>query len=565
MDPTTRRRSERVFLWVLVLFFLVNLTQIYVFRSLLAGGAMTLKKQAYFLVSVGSASALWLLFLVRLRLRGPLLGWFLFQGLYQYVNLAYFDFFNTCLTLSAAVATLGNGVSLAGGQALPLDLRRHGFLLAGLPLLALLAYLHPAGRSLLQRLPRRARGWLLAPLGLGLALSLGVGALWNRDLWQFTLMSDVVSAFGLPVYQVGHYLRWERNPEALQRQLVPSGRVVQGVDQGWRRSIAVIQVESMGSDVLALEQGGAPLMPFLRRLSGEALHYPQMLTYHRGGGTSDIEFTCISSLQPLKDYPAISVPVDYGNSFLWKLRAAGFTTVAYHGNHGGFWNRSWAFPRMGFERFVDARALGLKSEGWGIPDHAVADALLRDRPTGSRPSLRYFITMSSHGPYAQVQQYFPPPFPQGSLSREEWNYRVAMRYVDGQLEKLVRQLQAQGTGAIFIFGDHTDHYTPLAKRASPRAWVRSEEDLLEFTPLFILGPDLPRRGTQAEAAGLLDLAPTILAASGVPYTLLTEGEDLLGTQPPAREIPYNGHSYSRARLAALAASGRSGSAEAGGR
>lgn len=551
------RRTEWAFLAALALFFLINLAQLYQFRQFLAGGALTPKKVAFFLVSMGSASGLWILFLVRLRWRWPLLGFFLFQAFYQYANLAYYDFFNTYLTLTAAAASLGNGLALAGGQALPVDLRRHGFLLAGLPLLVVLALFHSAGRGALVRWRRPLRFWLFLPFGAGLGLSLAAGAFWNRDLWKFTLMSDSVSAFGLPVYQLGHYLRWERHPEALQRQLLPGGPLRRQPDRGWRRNIAVIQVESMGSDVLTVMQDGRPLMPFLSRLSTEALHYPYMLTYHRGGGTSDIEFTCISSLQPLQDYPAISVPLDYGNSFLWKLRAAGYRTLAYHGNHGGFWNRSWAFPRLGFERFADAQAMGLKAEGWGIPDHAVADYLLQDPAAVGAPSLRYFITMSSHGPYSQVLGYSTQPFPQGSLSREEWHYRVAMRYVDGQLERLVRGLQAQGTDHIFIFGDHTDRYTPLSKQATPRAGVWSKDDFLEFTPLFILGPDLPRHGVQAGAAGLLDLAPTILFASGAPFELRSPGENLLAAQPPQGAVPYNGHLYSRTELQALVVAGQS--------
>jgi phosphoglycerol transferase MdoB-like AlkP superfamily enzyme len=72
--------------------------------------------------------------------------------------------------------------------------------------------------------------------------------------------------------------------------------------------------------------------------------------------------------------------------------------------------------------------------------------------------------------------------------------------------------------------------------------------VLEFVPLFILGPGLEPRQETRFVAGFLDVAPTILSLSGVPCMYATSGIDL--SAPPALPPPiHNDHkAYSRQEL-----------------
>jgi hypothetical protein len=55
--------------------------------------------------------------------------------------------------------------------------------------------------------------------------------------------------------------------------------------------------------------------------------------------------------------------------------------------------------------------------------------------------------------------------------------------------------------------------------------------------------------TGSDGATLADLAPTVLAVSGIPYRIRSIGTDLMNGSSPRPAVPFVGHEYSREELA----------------
>ena len=107
----------------------------------------------------------------------------------------------------------------------------------------------------------------------------------------------------------------------------------------------IIQVESMDANIVNQKYKGVYVTPFLRSLTASAVYYPFAMSYHEGGGTSDSEFSIINSVEPLESYPALKLSsYDFPNSMVSKLDAQGYSTFAFHGNIGSFYNEMWHFP-----------------------------------------------------------------------------------------------------------------------------------------------------------------------------------------------------------------------------
>jgi phosphoglycerol transferase MdoB-like AlkP superfamily enzyme len=360
--------------------------------------------------------------------------------------------------------------------------------------------------------------------------------------------SQAVKAFGLLPYQIGSYFNNERSLEGLIAAMEPAGPTHNFPERYSRSDIVVIQVESLGTDILGARSDGKAIMPYLERLTNESIFFPYSLVYHKGGGTSDTEVPVISSTETIANYPAANLPLDYRNSFVKSLKAEGYSTVIYHGNNASYFNRGTSFPAMGFDRFESLETMGIKSAGWGAPDQEVFSFIAEDIKVDHRPFLRYVITMSSHGPYTNVPKYYEAPFKQDGLSDIEARYNTSMSYVDAELERAIANFKANGADYIIIFGDHPDYYVEGNDRSRERSTITFDGVKMKFTPLFIITPDGTTRHEKAKVASLLDIGPTILSASGIPGSIITWGENLLESEGPVEPIIFNGRKYDRQTL-----------------
>lgn len=312
-------------------------------------------------------------------------------------------------------------------------------------------------------------------------------------------------------------------------------------------NIVAIQVESLDAFIVDTKYNNAFIMPFLHDLSYQCIYYPFMMSYHEAGSTSDCEFSTLNSVEPFGDVPSIKVRnYGYPNSVVKQFAAQGYGVEAYHGNRGTYFNRAAAFKKMGFHQFHDMLSMGLKEIGWGAPDRAVFDFVKTRLMSQKSPFFYYIITMSSHEPFTLTRPYHQNNFFSGVKNETARDYFNVMSYVDKELQEIVRSITSTHPNTfLFIFGDHTPI---IRKELYRRASLIYDNRLFEFVPLFIIMPDARGFRENACVASFVDIAPTMLAAGGIPYSLHTTGANLLDGPLADGIISYRGGAYMRADL-----------------
>lgn len=312
-------------------------------------------------------------------------------------------------------------------------------------------------------------------------------------------------------------------------------------------NVVVIQVESMDANIVGQQYNGSYVMPFLSSLRENSIYYPYTLSYHQGGGTSDSEFSTINSLEPLDSFPAIKLTsYNYPNSYVSKLAKASYNTMAFHGNVGTFYNRNIALSKMGFNKFYDINSMKYEDEGWGAPDDKVFSFALDKMSASKQPFMTQVITMTSHGPFESARNYYNNELYDGIEDAIVQNYFNSFSYVDESIKSFIKSIQSKFPNTyIIIYGDHTPNINNID--FSQASFIEGDK-YFEFVPLFILTPDRQKHSENKKIASFLDIAPTILAASRIPYDIKSDGSNLLESNIKFLKIPLKDMWFDRGWL-----------------
>lgn len=312
-------------------------------------------------------------------------------------------------------------------------------------------------------------------------------------------------------------------------------------------NIVVIQVESLDSNIINQKHNNDYIAPYLHSLAEGAIYYPYALSYHLAGGTSDAEFSIINSVEPLSSFPSIKLSkYDYPNSVVKQFSDNHYEAYAFHGNIGNFYNRDVAFKKMGFDYFYDIQKMDFKNEGWGAPDHDVFNYVLSKLENEKSPFLSYIITMSSHMPFTNTKEYYSNSNYDDIRDETVKNYFTSISYVDNSIKDFIKQMQSKRKNTYFIIlGDHTPD---INKDEYKQASYTSDGKYYEFVPIFIITPDSKNYIENKEVASFLDVAPTILSASGIPFKYKSNGINLIDPPEICNKIPYKQNEYDRSQL-----------------
>lgn len=175
------------------------------------------------------------------------------------------------------------------------------------------------------------------------------------------------------------------------------------------------------------------------------------------GGTANAEF------EVLCGFPIDSWAVKYELGFneapcLPKLLAEqGYRTIASHPNDAGFWNRSGAYPRLGFETFwskPDFQPDEMIS--WMLSDRSlyrqIADKIAAESEPA--PVLNFVVTLYGHWTYDMVPER-PAVVPIDPEQTELGQFATAMHYKSIELmDEIERLREADPDALIIAFGDH---------------------------------------------------------------------------------------------------------------
>lgn len=541
----------------IVAFLLLNAVKITLFNYFL------IQKQTAgsFLYKLGMTLLLIIILyplIYRLKSRAVSIAAYVLQSLYIFINIAYYLYFHSYLHIVQSLTLFTEAYSLASNFAIPLSTKML-IIFIDLPFFAFLI----AGKSKM-RSPGTGRKrnitMIAAIVSLLIVFSVEtVNYNQNRSLVQimhdtFSGESPIVERYGTLMNNIVNIYTGS-SASMLANQLKYGGKQSNDVSAPEKPNFVIIQVESMDASVINQKYKDGYIAPYLHSLSGNSIYYPYMMSYHKGGGTSDSEFSILNSVEPLDSYPALKLSnYNYPNSLISRLDGASYETLAFHGNTGSFYNRDVAFPKLGFNEFYDMAAMNIPENGWGLPDNDVFNYAVNKLKIVAQPFFSYIITMTSHEPFNSARNYYNNSRYDDIKDETVKNYFNSISYVDMSIKNTVEKIETNFKNTyVIILGDHTPNInTGLYKQTS----FTMDGKYFEFVPLLIITPDKKVYKEEKEAASFLDISPTVLRASGIAFNVLSDGQDLLEQGTAGGNIPYRGSSYDRKLLFAKA--GRTG-------
>lgn len=472
---------------------------------------------------------------------------YLAQGIFLLVHASYISLFNSPVHVGSFYRLLWELIPAMENQSAPLSFHLYFMTLIDLPLFLFFICRYGKIREHVQSRGNKPRFVFGAALILLISLVVATELMVFPKIDYFHPGKEVESAlihrYGLLGFSIFDLLA--KHTDNASQLLLSYGPETALAPIAKRPSgIVVIQVESLDAGIVEFLWQGRYVTPFLHRLSQVSIYYPYLMSYHKAGGTSDCEVAVLNSVEPLDDFPTMkSDSYPYPHSMVTNLQKKGFTAQAFHGNVGNFYNRDHAYFAMNFSSFYDQIRMGLVSEGWGASDEKVFAFAEEKIRSSSRPFFSYIITMSSHEPFRNVDNYYADNRFEVVTPEMTRGYLKSMAYVDRMLELFIGKIRMENPDSyIYVFGDHTPYV--LQKGPFKRTSLVMDDRNFEFVPLLILTPDHQVRKETQNAVSFLDLAPTILSSAGVPGRINTYGENLLSPQLVNR-IPLSGNYYDR--------------------
>jgi len=327
------------------------------------------------------------------------------------------------------------------------------------------------------------------------------------------------------------------------------------------RNLIVIHLESLQQfliDYNYTDENGKEweVLPFLNRLyhNKDSFSFSNLFTQVGQGKSSDAELMIDTSLFGLSKGAAFVKQVD--NTFYATpqiLRnAAGYTSAAFHGNSGSFWNRIDMYKSLGYDYFFDADDFELTDENtteYGLKDKLFFQQSVQYLEQLQQPFYAKFVTLSNHFPFPYDEKN--DDFPQGNTSDDAVNgYFATANYMDQAVEEFFSYLKASHiyeNSIIVLYGDHfgisdsrNGALAPLLGR-DPDTWSEFDDAQMKRVPLIIHIPGLGKGYINDTYSGQVDVLPTVLHLLGIDTrSQLFMGQDLLSADRQETVVFRNG-------------------------
>ncbi|ETI69670.1 LTA synthase family protein [Neobacillus vireti] len=189
-----------------------------------------------------------------------------------------------------------------------------------------------------------------------------------------------------------------------------------------------------------------------------------------GGSTANTEFEALTGVST-QFLPAGSVPyLNYVTKPISALpnifRQNGYESTAIHTFHHWFYQRSFVYENLGFDRFVSLEYIPNPVPDMNfIHDKTITDEIMRKINKGNKSNFIFAVTTQNHGPYPAAGK---KPYSNievelttkgKEFSPEAKNilevYSDNLTEIDKQLERLISELKNTNKKTVVVFfGDH---------------------------------------------------------------------------------------------------------------
>jgi phosphoglycerol transferase MdoB-like AlkP superfamily enzyme len=297
-------------------------------------------------------------------------------------------------------------------------------------------------------------------------------------------------------------------------------------------NVIVLQVESLDMSILGMHVSDRPVTPFLNDLKSLSIFFSNFIAQHSGGGTSDCEWSVLTSLLPSRKGSGFrTAQFDKIRSLPATLGENGYVNAVFHSNYASYFHRAEAFPRLGFHHYFHDSYFTSRAKGMYAKDKPFLEQSVDKIKTLPRPFYAHLITIQSHGPFGNITdtafrdfvKTAKPDAPEILI-----DYLTVMHEVDDALRhffNLLKDLNMTDNCLIILFSDHV-------------SGVLDQKTSYERIPLLLIHSSF-RPDDIPTPCSHLDIAPTITALLG-----LEEPGGWLGTAllppDPDRVVVLNG-------------------------
>ena len=289
------------------------------------------------------------------------------------------------------------------------------------------------------------------------------------------------------------------------------------------RNVVVIVLESTAARYLEPYGAAVDPMPNLTRMSARAVLFENAYAAYPESIKGLWSTLC-------SKYPAFGVDAEREAtvpcaSIAGLLATSGYRTGLFHSGRFGYLGMDAVIRDKGFHTLEDAGAIGghVRSS-FGVDEPATISRMLAwiDAGAPHEPFFLTYLPVAGHHPYATPSV---GPFP---ATTEAQQYLNALHYADESLGALVDGLRARRlyNHTIFVvFGDHGEAFEQHPGNAGHTFFVYDENI---HVPLLIAVPGVTDQQLRSPGvASLIDVAPTVLDALGLPLSPQHQGSSLL--------------------------------------
>lgn len=269
-----------------------------------------------------------------------------------------------------------------------------------------------------------------------------------------------------------------------------------------------------------------------------------------GGGTCNTEFELLTGISlgfvGEGTYPFSFYDLSGAPSLPRQLAALGYDTTAMHPNLATNYNRSVAYPALGFGEFLSEEDFaGAEWFHSGVSDEETFDRILGLLEEGEGPQLVYDLTMQNHSSYDQdnlgeVPQYSFDGLDEGGCEQLS-EYLACIEETDRALAEFLAELKEfDRPVAVLFLGDHQSYVAPWMNNAARPDEAEPEHSLRLYETTYCLWANYDVAGCEqtservdASASNVVALA---LHALGAPLTDYQKAQVVAYDELPALSV-----------------------------
>ena len=306
------------------------------------------------------------------------------------------------------------------------------------------------------------------------------------------------------------------------------------------KNIIVIHLESFQQFLINYKVNGKEVTPNINKFYADqnTLSFDNFYNQVGQGKTSDAETMLENSLFGL---PSGSVMTSYGTSNTFQAMPAildqrGYSTAAFHGDVGSFWNRDNTYKSWGYNYFFSEDYYKNKtnySVGYGLKDKIFLKQSIKYIEKLPQPFYAKVITVTNHYPYElDKQNQHIEKTKTGDNTVD--GYVQTAKYLDEAFGQFVDYLKKSGlydNSMIVVYGDHygiSNNHKKAISQLLNLDTVTSY-DLAQFQKVpFMIHLNGLKGGINHTYGGEIDVMPTLLDVLGIENKdTIQLGNDLL--------------------------------------